>query len=236
MPSNQAIRIGDVEPFSIVDFPSHISAVVFMQGCPWRCPFCYNASLQPLKPNAESEWTFEKFLKFIERRKGMLDAVVFSGGEPLVQDALFDAVTAVKNLGYTIGLHTGGYRPEALKKVLPLLDWVGLDVKGPKEKYETLTGGFDAFDEMNKSLALLLSSKIPFECRTTCDPRLLNIDDLFEIGAFLKQAGAKEYYLQKYRPIETDKSTSDTDCESLISNKKLLSFLTDSFQKFEVRR
>ena len=230
------ILIGDVEPFSIVDFPSHIAAVVFMQGCPWRCPFCYNSSLQPVKPSSESDWPFEKFLKFAERRLGMLDAVVFSGGEPLVQDGLFDAIKAVKDLGYVVGLHTGGYRPEALKKVLPLLDWVGLDVKGPRAKYKALTGGFNAFDDMKKSLELLIASGISFECRTTCDPRELTVDDIFELGAFLKEMGVKEYYLQKYRPIETDKTTSDSACESLISDSKLIFFLTQSFKKFDIRR
>jgi len=229
------ILIGDIEPFSIVDFPSHISAVVFMQGCPWRCPFCYNSSLQPLRAN-NSDWTFDKFLKFAERRKGMLDAVVFSGGEPLVQNGLFDAIKAVKDLGYITGLHTGGYRPDALAKVLPLLDWVGLDIKGPKAKYKDLTGGFDAFDDMKKSLEILIQSGVSFECRTTCDPRELTVDDIFELGQFLKTMGVKEYYLQKYRPIETDKTTSDNACESLISDSKLIFFLTQSFKKFDIRR
>ena len=236
MISQKEILIGDVSPFSIVDFPSHIAVVAFLQGCPWRCPFCYNASLQPLKNTDESIWTADKFFKFIEKRKGMLDAVVFSGGEPLVQEGLYNAVQKAKDMGYMVGLHTGGYRPEHLRKVLPLLDWVGLDIKGPKAKYKALTGGFDAFDAMGKSLDLLLQSGIHFECRTTCDPRELTVDDLFELGAFLKNKGVKEYYLQKYRPIESDKSTTDTVCESLISDEKLISFLSGAFEKFEVRR
>ena len=236
MISQKEILIGDVSPFSIVDFPDHIAAVAFLQGCPWRCPFCYNASLQPVKSEGQPMWTFEKFLNFLQRRKGVLDAVVFSGGEPLMQKGLLDAVPAVKNLGYVIGLHTGGYRPDALIKVLPYIDWAGLDIKGPKAKYKALTGGFDAFDAMEKSLQYLIDSGIDIECRTTCDPRELNIDDLFEIGAFLKNKGVKEYYLQKYRPIEDDKTTSDSACESLISDEKLLSFLSGAFEKFEVRR
>ena len=143
---------------------------------------------------------------------------------------------AVKDLGYVIVLHTGGYRPDALIKVLPYIDWAGLDIKGPRAKYKALTGGFDAFSDMEKSLQYLIDSGIDFECRTTCDPRELNIDDLFELGTFLKNKGVKKYYLQKYRPIESDKSTTDTACESLISDEKLISFLSQSFKKFEVRR
>ena len=104
-----AIRIGGIEKFSIVDFPNRMSAVVFMQGCPWRCPFCHNTHLQDV--NAETNIVWKKFTDFLEQRKGMLDAVVFSGGEPLVQDTLGAAMDEVKALGYQIGLHTGGYRP-----------------------------------------------------------------------------------------------------------------------------
>lgn len=112
-----AIRIGGIEKFSIVDFPNRMSAVVFMQGCPWRCPFCHNTHLQDV--NAETNIVWKKFTDFLEQRKGMLDAVVFSGGEPLVQDTLGAAMDEVKALGYQIGLHTGGYRPAHLKEVCP---------------------------------------------------------------------------------------------------------------------
>ena len=234
--NQKEILIGDVCPFSIVDFPDHISAVLFLQGCPWRCPFCYNQSLQPYRENSESIWTFEKFYQFIERRKGALDAVVFSGGEPLIQKELKEAMQKVKALGYTVGLHTGGYNAARLQEVLPFVDWVGLDVKAPKRKYKLVTGGFDAFDAMAESLNMLIKSGVTFECRTTCDPRELEVSDLFEIGMFLKNAGVKEYYLQKYRPIENDKTTSDADCEALISDEKLISFLQDSFEKFDIRK
>ena len=234
--NQEEILIGDVSPFSIVDFPDHISAVLFLQGCPWRCPFCYNTSLQSLKANADGIWTFEKFYQFVEHRKGVLDAVVFSGGEPLMQKKLYQAVQKIKDLDYTVGLHTGGYYPTRLKEVLPLIDWVGLDVKAPKRKYKLVTGGFDAFEAMSESLNMLIESNVAFECRTTCDPRELDVSDLFEIGMFLKGAGVKEYYLQKYRPIEGDKTTTDADCEALISDEKLISFLRASFEKFDVRR
>ena len=123
------ITIGGVETFSTVDFPNKMAAVVFMQGCPWLCPFCHNKALQEI--GAESSFIWEKFFEFLQSRKGILDAVVFSGGEPLVQDELKDQIEEVKSLGYKIGLHTGGYRPEALAKVLPLVDWVGFDIKAP---------------------------------------------------------------------------------------------------------
>lgn len=238
MDRNNPIIIGDVEKFSIVDFPNQIAAVVFMQGCPWRCPFCYNLSLQKIGAIPETDWTFETLKSFLIKRKNVLDAVVFSGGEPLVQDGLEIAIKEIKNMGYKVGLHTGGYRPEMLKKIITELDWAGLDIKASlkADKYKIATGGYSLVENIKESLSVLLKSGIKFECRTTCDPRILNIDNIYEIAETLKTLGVKEYYLQKYRPIESDKSTTDEMCESLISNEKLLNFLNNSFEIFEVRK
>jgi pyruvate formate lyase activating enzyme len=238
MAAQNSIVIGDVEPFSIVDFPNHIAAVAFLQGCPWRCPFCYNTSLQKIGTLSESDWTFEKFFAFLEKRRKVLDGVVFSGGEPLIHDGLAEAVRAVKGLGYAVGLHTGGYAPERLAVVLPFLDWVGLDIKAPLEssRYRQATGVFDQTDRVLKSVDLLLKSGISFECRTTCDPRILSVDDLFLIGQTLLKIGVKEYHLQKYRPVPEDKATTDEQCSALIEHADLLSFLQSSFPTFDVRR
>ncbi len=232
------IIIGDVEKFSIVDFPNKMAAVVFMQGCPWRCPFCYNASLQQIGANPESNWTFQSLKCFLQKRIGILDAVVFSGGEPLVQDGLSQAIDEIKNLGYEIGLHTGGYRPQMLNKIIHKLDWVGLDIKAPFEtdKYKIATTCFDKVENIIESLNILVNSGIKFECRTTCDPRILDVNDIYTIGKYLKNVGVKEYYLQKYRPIEFDTTTTDDMCEELINDADLLEFLRLSFDIFSVRK
>ena len=166
------VKIGGVETFSTVDFPDKIAAVVFMQGCPWRCPFCHNAFLQDA--SAADNFVWEKFVEFLKTRRGILDGVVFSGGEPLMQNGLAAAVAEVKELGFLIGLHTGGYRPKHLAEVLPLVDWIGFDVKAPfeREKYKTAVGGADHLHEAEESLKLLTESGVDFECRTTCDPRM----------------------------------------------------------------
>ena len=238
MDENYSIIIGDVEQFSIVDFPDKIVAVAFLQGCPWRCPFCYNTSLQKIGAQPESNWTFEKFLAFLKKRRNVLDGVVFSGGEPLVHNDLYEAISAVKNLGYAVGLHTGGYRPEALSKVLPLLDWVGLDIKAPleKERYKQITGGVADVQKVQESLALLIQSGLNFECRTTCDPRMLSKEDIYQIAETLQKAGVKKYYIQKYRPIPTDKTTSDSMCAELVEDAELNAYLKKSFEVFEVRK
>lgn len=236
--TKEPIIIGDVEKFSIVDFPEHIAAVVFMQGCIWRCPFCYNTSLQQIGAKPESDWTFEKFMNLLRKRKGIIDAVVFSGGEPLVQDGLPEAMEEVKSLGCKIGLHTGGYRPEMLRKVVAKIDWAGLDIKAPltAERYAAATGGYRQIENIKQSLKILIESGKHFECRTTCDPRILQIADVYAIADELASAGVKEYYLQKYRPIPTDKTTTDDMCLSLVKNADLIKYLEQKFSVFAVRK
>lgn len=230
------INVGGVEQFSLVDYPEKISATIFMQGCPWRCPFCHNASLQPA--GIDTHFIWDKFLEFLGTRKRLLDAVVFSGGEPLMQDALPEAINEVKSLGFKIGLHTGGYRPNMLKKVLPLIDWVGFDIKAPleTERYKQATGGINHLPHVLESLEMLLGSQVHFECRTTCDPRILDLLDILQIGESLKEKGVREYYLQKYRPIPSDTTTEDSDCEKFFDSQELLAWLKTNFEKFDVRK
>ena len=229
------IIVGGVEKFSAVDFPEGLTAVVFMQGCPWSCPFCHNASIRQILP--ENDFSWDLFFEFLKTRVGKLDAVTFSGGEPLVQDCLADVIKQVKELGFKIGLHTGGYRPEHLAKVLPLVDWVGLDIKAPLDakRYQKIIG-VDHLSRVEQSLDLLIKSGVDFECRTTCDPRFLTPDDLLTIGKQLKERGVKKYFLQQYRPVETDKQTSQADCENIISDCKVLDYLKSNFSQFGVRK
>lgn len=229
------ITVGGVETFSTVDFPEHLAAVVFLQGCPWRCPFCYNTDLQLIGKKTDFIW--KKFVEFLRKRRGVLDAVVFSGGEPLVHNGLATAMAEVKAIGYKVGLHTGGYRPEQFGKALPLVDWIGFDIKAPldEERYQQVTGP-SHLGNVLKSFEMLLASAKDFECRTTCDPRLLTSADLRRIGESLRAKGVKKYFLQKYRPVPSDKETTEEQCEALVSDEKLLEFLQNSFEEFSVRK
>ncbi len=230
------IKIGGIERFSIVDFPNRMSAVVFMQGCPWRCPFCHNTQLQDV--NGETNIVWQKFIDFLGTRKGVLDAVVFSGGEPLVQKGLIDAIKDVKALGYQIGLHTGGYRPEFFREVIELVDWVGFDIKAPLEKnrYKDVTGQIADVEKVKESLNILIESGKNFECRTTCDPRFISIEDLYNIADDLKRLGVKEYYLQKYRKVESDINASEEKSLALVENEELNQYLKNCFEVFDVRK
>ena len=232
------IRVGGVETFSTVDFPEKISAVIFKQGCPWRCPFCHNAFLQDA--NYDSGFIWERFIDFLNSRRKMLDGVVFSGGEPLIQKGLAQAIQQVKDMGYAIGLHTGGCNPDHLSGVLPLLNWVGLDIKAPlNANHYSKAIGIKAdtqIEKIEQSLELLIKSDIDFECRTTCDPRFLTIEDIKNIADDLSSKGVPKYFLQKYRPIEKDKTTTDSECEKFFLNKELLQHLQSKFKVFDIRK
>lgn len=230
------IKINDIEKFSIVDFPSKIAAVVFMQGCPWRCPFCYNQSLQ--KTECDSEVSWETLIHLLEHRRGILDAVVFSGGEPLLQENLAQAMDEVKSLGFEIGLHTGGFSPSALRRVIEKINWCGLDIKAPltDERYHKASGSTTPAENIKASLKILLESGVHFECRTTCDPRILNIADIYSIADELSAFGVKEYYLQKYRPVASDKTTTDADCEKFFNAAGLAECLKSKFEVFDMRK
>lgn len=230
------INIGGVETFSTVDFPNQIAAAVFMQGCPWRCPFCYNTHLQEAGKTTDFVW--EKFIEFLHKRKKVLTGVAFSGGEPLMQDGLLDAILEVKAMGYKIGVHTGGYRPEALAKILPHIDWVGLDIKTPFEddRYKLGTGGANHLENVIKSLDMIIKSGIEFETRTTCDPRLLDVEDIYKIAASLKSKGVDNYNLQRYRPIPCDNVSTELDCDKFFIDKKLIDYLNNTFSTVEFRK
>lgn len=130
------LRIGGLTPLSASDYPGRLAAVVFCQGCAWRCTYCHNPHLLAFKKEGIA---WREVVRFLERRRGLLDAVVFSGGEPTLQSALGAAMREVKAMGYLVGLHTAGISPRRLARVLPLVDWVAMDLKAPLETHETVT-------------------------------------------------------------------------------------------------
>lgn len=191
------IHIGGLTPLSTTDWPGMLAAVVFCQGCPWRCGYCHNPDLIP--PRGASEIAWEDLLSFLRRRQGLLDGVVFSGGEPTLQASLPEAMREVRALGFKIGLHTGGAYPQHLAEVLPLVDWVGFDVKAPLADYPQLTGapgsGTRAFD----SLQQVLASGVAHEIRTTVHPALLADPELVGLAHDLAGRGVKRYVIQAFR-------------------------------------
>ncbi len=162
-----SLRIGGFEPFSTVDYPGRLAAVIFCQGCPLRCGYCHNQDLIPVR--TKGLLPFEAVYSAIEMREDFLDAVVFSGGEPLAQMAVIPAMAAVRSRGFDIGLHTAGTNPALLEAALPFVSWVGFDVKAPFECYSGVAG-VDAGAKARRSLEMLAMSDMPYEVRTTFWP------------------------------------------------------------------
>ncbi len=192
------MRIGGLIPFSTVDWPGQLAAVVFCQGCPWRCRYCQNPHLQPAGTPSAYRW--QDVLAFLERRRGLLDAVVFSGGEPVLQADLPEAVQAVRALGYRVGLHTAGIYPRRIERLLPLVDWVGLDIKAPARVYAQLTGVPNSAEAAFTSLRLLQTAGVAYELRCTWHPHLLTAQDMTELGLELAVLGEDRLVVQECRP------------------------------------
>jgi len=185
-------------PFTTVDYPGHLAAVVFCQGCVWRCRYCHNPHLQPFDGG---RWNWDNILAQLAERRNFLEAVVFSGGEPTAQACLPAAMRAVKDLGFKIGLHTAGIFPDLLAEVLPLVDWVGLDVKAPfDERYDRITQRKCSFEAPAESLRLVLAAGVDYELRTTVHPELLTPVDIAEISSSLESLGAAPTKIQPFRP------------------------------------
>lgn len=191
------LRIGGFTPLSTTDWPGMLAAVVFCQGCPWRCRYCHNPGLIPARGENQVSW--ESVLALLKRRQGLLDAVVFSGGEPTLQTALLDALGDVRGLGFKTGLHTGGMYPQRLQAILPLLDWVGMDVKAPFADYARITGTPGSGERALASLDLVLQSGVKHEIRTTVHPALLDDQTLQALADDLAQRGVKHYVIQAFR-------------------------------------
>ncbi|KYC29430.1 Ribonucleoside-triphosphate reductase [Sterolibacterium denitrificans] len=162
------LAVGGLVPFTTIDFPGRLAAVVFCQGCPWRCTYCHNPHLLPRGAGALS---WPEVLAWLETRRGLLDGVVFSGGEPLLQRDLPFALADVRALGFATALHTAGIYPERLAAVLPLVDWVGFDVKAPFADYAPIVG-CDGGTAARASLELLLAAGVAHEIRCTVPPQL----------------------------------------------------------------
>lgn len=196
-PSAAKLRVAGLTRLSTCDWPGELAATVFCQGCGWDCVYCHNPGLRPAGRDFSLLW--EDVLHFLKNRHGLLDAVVFSGGEPTLQSALSDAVEEVRAQGFCIGLHTSGMAPKRLEALLPLLDWVGFDVKAPWADYATITGVENSGEQARQSLQMLLASGVNHEARTTFHPALLSRSQMLTLRDELLRMGVKNYVVQNYR-------------------------------------
>ena len=192
------LPVGGIVPFSTVDYPGSLAAVVFLQGCPWRCGYCHNPHLQ--QAGRACEGSFEAFLRWLDTRRGLLDAVVFSGGEPTAHAALGAAMREVRDRGFAIGLHTGGAYPRRLEGLLEWVDWIGLDVKAPARDYARITGVGGSGAAAFACLRAIVAAGVPHEVRTTVHPALVTPAMLLSLAGELGAEGVRRWVLQPFRP------------------------------------
>ena len=190
------LRVAGLTRLSTTDFPGRLAAVVFVQGCPWRCRYCHNPELQSRCRAPSLSW--QAVLDFLDHRQGLLDGVVFSGGEPTVDRHLGTAIEHARQRGFKVGLHTAGIYPDRLRTLLPKIDWVGFDVKAPFLDYAETTGVRDSGACAQESLNHLLASGVDYEVRTTRHAALLSSRKLRSMATSLQRQGVETFALQEF--------------------------------------
>lgn len=189
------LKVGGITPFSATDYPGKLAAVVFVQGCPWRCGYCHNPHLQPRLAHSPMPWP--QVLELLRRRIGLIDAVVFSSGEPIIDPALAHAIGVVRALGFAVGLHSAGTYPKRLAEILPLLDWIGLDIKASFAQYDRITQVAGSGSQAQAAAEAILVSGVDYEFRTPIHPALLPEAEV--LAQSLAQMGVQKYVLQVFR-------------------------------------
>ena len=194
---------GGLQNFSLIDYPGKTCAIVFTVGCNFRCPYCHNPELVNLNDDT-IVIEEQEILEFLENRKGKLDAVSITGGEPTLHKDLLDFMKKLKDMGFLIKLDSNGTCPDMLQKALhqKLVDYLAMDIKAPLDKYEKVTIKPINIDDIKKSIEIIKNSGIDHEFRTTIVESLLSKDDILKIGETI--TGAKRYYLQKFIATKTN--------------------------------
>jgi len=191
-----------IQGISLLDFPGKISAVVFIGGCNFRCPFCHNSDLViPEKVRSVPNISIEKAIEEISKRRKLIDGVTITGGEPLLFPELRGLVKRVKELGLEVKVDTNGAFPSRLESLLNLVDYIAMDIKTSPDKYSLATGGRCNFKRIRESMEMLLWNDTDYEFRTTLVPGIVDESDIRKIATMIK--GAKRYALQMYRPGDT---------------------------------
>lgn len=189
------MRIGGFEKNTLIDYPGKIACILYTIGCNFRCPYCHNPEL--VDETAE-EIPLESIWYFLEKRKGLIDGVVITGGEPTLHEDLLDFIRQIRSYGYSVKLDSNGTRPGVLKKLIDyrLIDYIAMDIKSPLEMYTYTVGRPVLPETLRKSIDIIMNSGIEYEFRTTVVKALLTPEDIEQIGKEIK--GAKVYYLQKF--------------------------------------
>ncbi len=195
--SDSSLIINGFQKMTLLDYPEKVACTIFFAGCNFRCPFCHNASL--VVADGYEKYTAEEILEYLKKRKGLLDGVCITGGEPLLREGLREFIAEIKAMGYSVKLDTNGSFPERLKALVNdgLVDYVAMDIKNSLEKYPE-TAGVEALDvkKIEESIDFLLEGRIDYEFRTTVVRELHTEEDIENIARRI--SGAVKYFLQNF--------------------------------------
>ena len=237
--------LGGYQRLTLIDYPGKIATTVFTVGCSFRCPFCHNPELVETRHCLVStaKEMENEFFEFLKKRKGKLEGVCITGGEPTIQPDLVDFIQKIKKLGFLVKLDTNGTRPDVLRKLLkvearhasPLLDFVAMDIKNQPKRYNKTTGVKGDIRRIKLSVDLIMRSGLPYEFRTTVVPGIHSEKDFEEIAKWIK--GARAYYLQEYREIKIlDPRLKKKTKGKTIDLEKIKEKIENNFGKMGVRR
>lgn len=229
-PWTERVQLGGFVPLSSVDWPGKRVATLFLRGCPWRCAYCHNPHLQGRGCTAGPAW--EAIVARLEKDRGALDGVVFSGGEPLADRTLPEQLRELRQRGFRLGLHTGGAYPQRLAPLLPWLDWVGFDLKTDYAYYDALTGAKGSAAKATQSARLIVHSGVDHEFRLTWHHQVVSADSALLAAHFASHLGARRFVMQVYR--EEGVTPGNLDAHST-PPPLLLERIREIFPDFELR-
>lgn len=218
---------------TLLDYPGRVACTIFLGGCNFRCPFCQNGALV-VEPGTQPEYSQEEILAFLKKRKGILDGVCISGGEPTLAPELPEFLGRIRELGYDVKLDTNGSRPSVVKNLAAadLINKVAMDIKACPSNYHVLTGVHADLDGIRETAGWLLEGHLDYEFRTTVVKELHSEKDFQEISRWL--SGAKAYYLQAYRDSDGVLMPGFSAC----SEKKMINYrdiLSQTIPVVEIR-
>ena len=204
------LKIGGLEKVSLLDYPGKVSVVLFTYGCNLKCSFCHNPELVIYPLDSDVEIKEEEFFHYLKGRRGLIDAVVITGGEPLIWKDISLLIERIREMDFLIKLDTNGFFPKELKQLLKkgLLDYIAMDVKWSKDDYTKFSGDKKAVEKVEKSIEIIMNSGIDYEFRTTVVKGIHSIEDGTKMAAMIK--GAKKYYIQNFRSGKTIDETLDS--------------------------
>jgi len=208
------MKIGGFQKISTIDYPGYLASTIFLSGCNLKCKYCHNPSLAQGEMGSE-EISTQEVLAYLEKRRGFIDAVCISGGEPTIHEELEDLISSIKGMGYKVKLDTNGTNPAVVKNLVDnnLVDYVAVDIKATIDKYHEVAGCFVNTDKIKETIKLLIASNVDYEFRTTFLPDL-DHTDMKEIAGYVE--GSNKYVIQQFR----NKVTLDEDYSSKIPYKK----------------